>query len=710
MRVPIRTQCFTALLLVLMTAATACSQPAATNDPGARERNIARLVARLLQKLHISHRAVDDTISQRAYGLYMQMLDPRKLYFTEQDADEFAPLSTKLDDHLLQGDVGPAFNIFRRLLQRMEERQPLVARLLESDFDFEVDEDIVVDSEEIEYAASDAAIADRWRREIKWRLLAMESDAARETEPASEQAANREGPSTEDSTEDTSTEDTQRTPKERVERRFAQQFARMKRLDAEKLFELYLSSIAAAYDPHTTYMSPNSMEQFMIQMSLNLEGIGAELREEDGYTSIVRIMDGGAASKTPGIAVGDKILALAQGAEGDWTDVSTQSVERIASQVLGKRGTTLRMRLESKAGKVKEVSLQRTRLELQKKAVKGHVIQAVADNGEARRVGYIDLPAFYKDVDAMRKRGGQYRSCSRDVASLLDSFRNQSADAVILDLRGNGGGYLDEAIDIVGLFIDEGPVVQVRAANGPISVYRDMNRGVSWDGPLVILTDTNSASASEIVAGAIQDYGRGIVVGDRQTHGKGTVQSPVDVARSLMGELPNLPNFGALKVTMQTYYLPSGKSTQSEGITANVALPTSRNYATMREDDLKHALPQDQVAKADYRRLNFVTDSIVEKLNAASKERTGVSEEFGLFSRRMQAMEKRADEARRSLVKSEFELAREVFLEGATELEPASGDAEGDADDEEKSFPVDTYDEEVLEIVQDYVTQLEPTG
>ena len=661
----------------------------ADNGPGPNERNISRIVAQLLQQLHISHRPVDDVVSVRAFQLFAEALDHRKLYFTQSDMDEFSANVSQMDDMVLRGDVEPAFAMHRRLVTRMEERQDLIEQLLGAGFDFSVDEDIVVDPDVTTYAASVQEIRDRWRRELKWQYLLQSTARMQRATPPASKAVASESPEEPD-------------PIEQLRTRYRERMNRMRRMDSEKICELFLSSIAGSYDPHTTYMSPASLKQFMIQMSLNLEGIGAELREENGWTTITRVMEGGAASKEDAIEVGDKILAIAQGKNAPWSDVAGQSVDQIATQILGKAGTALRMRLQSRTGELKEVGLVRSRVELKEKGASGHIIPLSAQAQNAPRIGYLDLPSFYKDIP-QAGRSKSKRSCSKDVADILDRFQNQDVDAVLLDLRGNGGGYLDEAVKIVGHFIDHGPVVQVKESGGSVQTYEDTARGVAWDGPLLVLVDSFSASASEIVAGAIQDYARGVVVGDRKTHGKGTVQSPVDLASYLLGQFPNAPSLGALKVTMQTYYLPSGRSTQIDGVTAHVPLPSTSTFAPYREERLQFVLPKDRVPSTTFKKVDMTPHPVLSRLRRASERRVQNSPELQQTTQRMDAIRVRTDQKYRSLLKSKFELAQKLFLN-------QDEDVEQDEKLRPSQFPRNEYEEEVVNIVQDYIGELAKIG
>lgn len=680
---------YVVVFLPFIDQATAVAGPAGLGTPSAKDHHLAIMVSSLLEQLHVSKRKVDDTVSRRAFDLFLGSLDPRKLYFLKSDIDEFSKLSTRLDDLLKAGDVTPAFRIYKRFLKRIDERMDVFDELIDGEFDFTIDE--FADTEPSRFPTTSEEARDRWRREIKLQLLVLEASDD-ESSPATTKF---DSDSSTDSSDSAPTEPKRELdPVSRIRRRFHRIAGRMRRLDSGKLVEMYMNAISNSYDPHTAYMSPSTLERFMTLMSLNLEGIGAELREEDEYTSVIGIIDGGAASRESNLKIGDKIIAVSEGGNGVWEDTVGMAIDEVASRVRGKPGTTVRLKLLPVVGDVKEVRLVRSRIELNDRRASGREVAFETEEQESLRAGYIALPSFYRDIDALQRGETGFRSCSRDVNDLLGQFRKNSVDAVVLDLRGNGGGYLEEAIQLVGLFIDRGPVVQIRKSNGTIARYNDTSPGVAWGGPLVILTDSDSASASEIVAGAIQDYGRGLVVGDQQTHGKGSVQTPLDVAESVFGVRDNLPNYGSLKVTVQRYYLPDGDSTQMDGVKADVALPSVRTYAAVGERELKYALLKDQIPAAKHRSYKLSSADLLNRLRTASKRRVENSPSFSRIKTRMEAARENGLKKQISIKKSQFEATRQL-LRGDDTREDKTSDG----------FPTNDYENEVLEIVQDYVEE-----
>jgi carboxyl-terminal processing protease len=394
------------------------------------------------------------------------------------------------------------------------------------------------------------------------------------------------------------------------------------------LLEVYLSALTTGYDPHTSYMSPSSLETFSIDMRLELDGIGASLSADDGYTVVGKIIPGGAADKDGRLKPEDKVIGVAQGESGEFVDAVDMKLSDVVDMIRGKRGTVVRLKvLPVGGGEPKVYAITRERIELKDKEARSEVVEAGRKaNGSPYKIGFIDLPSFYMDMDK-NKRSQDYKSTTRDVRRILDEFNAKKVDAVIMDLRRNGGGSLVEAISLTGLFLDVGPIVQVKGIDGQVQAYDDTEEGVAWAGPLVVLTSKFSASASEILAGAIQDYGRGLIVGDHKTHGKGTVQSLLDIGQQLF-QASAAPKLGALKFTMQQFYRPNGDSTQNRGVVSDVELPSLTTHLDGSESDLDYAMKFDKVESADYKKLNYVDRTVLDQLRRLSHDRCEKSEDF----------------------------------------------------------------------------------
>ncbi|NQT88985.1 PDZ domain-containing protein, partial [bacterium] len=516
-------------------------------EPSADDSYITQSVVSMLLRGHLSKHDLDDEISQRCMKAFLRSLDPWKIYFTESDVDAIMKRRNDLDDMARKGDVSFAYRVYRRFLERMDERVELVDALLKEDRDFTVDESIISDREMTRSPKTAAEVRDKWRRRLKYDLLLLKVDGIEGKEA-----------------------------REKLERRYHSFAKQMHQVNGEELLEIYLNALTRSFDPHSSYMSAATLKNFQIMMRLQLDGIGASLQSIDGYTITKRIISGGAADRQGELKIEDKIVGVAQGADGELVDTVDMKLSSVVKMIRGKRGTVVRLEIiPHDGGKRKIISITRAKIELKDAAAQQRIFEAgTAQEGKPYKVGVIALPSFYMDMGAARRGARDYKSSTRDVRAILRDFNESSVDAVVLDLRRNGGGSLTEAINLTGLFIDEGPVVQVKGrpaddGNARTAPHNDPNPGTEWSGPLVVLVDKFSASASEILAGAIQDYRRGLVIGDVSTHGKGTVQNLTGM-RSRPSVTPNMQPAGALKITTQQFYRPSGDSTQEHGVKPDI--------------------------------------------------------------------------------------------------------------------------------------------
>lgn len=592
------------VFLVVLTGAVSAGvwkfAAAELDRPQATDRQVALLVSSLMRRDHFSKHSLDDQISERALNMFLKNLDPMKVYFYQSDVDEFMKHKHDLDDMVKRGDISFAYTVYKRFLQRIDERVQVIDQLLKQDFDFTVDEVIITNGDAAQYPKTPEEAADRWRKRIKYDLLMLKD------EKVEGQAA-----------------------RERLARRYHSFAKRMHQTDSDELLQTFLTSITSSFDPHTTYMSPKALENFRIMMRLNLDGIGAALRMEDGYTIVSKIIPGGAAEKAGELKPEDRIVAVGQGEDGEMVDVTEMNLDDVVALIRGKAGTVVRLGvLPSGSGERKIYKITRAKIELSDSEARSVVFEeGKKPNGQPYKIGVIDLPSFYMDMEAAQRGDENFKSTTRDMRNILEKFTRDGVDAVVLDLRRNGGGSLTEAINLTGLFIDQGPVVQVKDYDQRVRVYDDTEKGVAWDGPLVVLTSKFSASASEIFAGAIQDYDRGIIVGDSSTHGKGTVQSLLDLG-SQMFKIPNPPNLGALKITIQQFYRPNGDSTQKRGVLADIVLPSLTDHMDVSEADLDYAVEFDRVPAATYSKYDMRSPELVSKLAEASKSRRASNEKF----------------------------------------------------------------------------------
>ncbi|MFK8115374.1 MAG: carboxy terminal-processing peptidase [Rubripirellula sp.] len=644
-------------------------------QPSEQDRLVARLIATLMPRNHISTQGLNDTISKRALELFLKSLDPMKLYFYQSDIDEFQASSTAIDDMVRKGDLSLGYDIFRRFLVRVDERVAEAHSILEQDLDFSLDQKIVVDPDAAAYARTPQEAHDRWTRQIKYALLDLK-DEGKEGEEAAEQ----------------------------LRRRYSRYARRWKQTDSDDLLEMFLTSVTTGYDPHSTYMSPGTLDDFQIQMSLNLDGIGAQLREKDGNTVVTRVIPGGAAAKHAKLKTDDVIVSVGQGEDesAEMIDIVEMPLTDVVDKIRGRAGTVVRLGVKpGGVGAVEVFKIVRARIELEESAARGEIIEHSLPGGSGSlKIGYINLPSFYLDMNAAKQDKRDFRSSTRDVKRILMDFNSKGVDGVVLDLSKNGGGSLTEAINLTGLFIDTGPVVQVKNSNGSVQQYADEDAGTTFNGPLVVMTSKFSASASEIFAGAIQDYRRGIVVGDPATHGKGTVQTLMDLGQQMFRN--NRANFGALKVTLQQFYLPDGQSTQRKGVLADVVLPSITAKMDIGEGDLKYALEHDTVPASRHDLYSMVPADLLGSIRNRSSERVGKDDEFKDLLRRVALYVSQKEQDTVSLEESAF-MARRKELDSQKEEEDEHMDAQLET---EVIYRDNFYNQEIINIAHDYIEGL----
>ncbi|MCE9547309.1 MAG: carboxy terminal-processing peptidase [Planctomycetia bacterium] len=664
-----------ATLSLALPALVARSAWADVDGPTPTDRQVAVAVATMLNKEHLSRHPLNDEISQRWITMFLKNVDPMKLYFTQADINRFMQQQNNLDDQLLRGDVTFAFDVFKTYLVRLEERVKVIDELLKMEHDFTADETLNVDFDKRPWATDDADLRERWRKRIKYDLLVMK---AGKTKPAE--------------------------AREKLTKRYHSFARNMHQISHEDLLEMYLTALTTCYDPHTSYMSASSLENFDIMMRGELEGIGAALQTEDGSTVVSKVIQGGAAEKDGKLKPKDQIIGVGQGENGPIVDVVAMRLNDVVKLIRGPRGTVVRLQVQvGGKGVPKIYNITRQSIELTDSLARSEIVNVGSrPDGQPYKIGVIDLPSFYMDMEAARLGKADFRSTTRDVKKLLDQFRDKGVDAVVLDLRRNGGGALTEAINLTGLFIDTGPVVQVKDADGRVQHYDDMDAGVAWDGPLIVLDSKFSASASEIFSGAIQDYHRGLVVGDHQSHGKGTVQSMLNIGRQLFRAGDNAPNWGALKITMQQFYRPNGDSTQNRGVVSDVELPSITSHLDVGEKDLEYALKFDRVQAAPFKVMTTVEQPLITELNRRSHARCEASPEFKKVESRIVHYREQKD--RKTVALNETK-----FMADRSDLNAEEEDAKQLDDPDGKERPVvekTPYFNEALAVVVDYIDLL----
>ena len=535
--------------------------------PTTEHRQATADILQLMQRYHYKPVKVGNKLSEQIFDRYLESLDPQKSFLLASDIEEFGKHRRKFDDALRNSRLRPVFDIFKRFRARVEERSLYAQELLKRDFDFTIDESYMFNREDAQWAQSQSAMDELWRKRVKNDVLDLR---------LAEQA--------DDDLTDT------------LEDRYERMATRVSQLAANDVFQIFINAYTLSVEPHTSYFSPRSSENFRIHMSLSLEGIGAALQTENEYTVVRRIIAGGPAALSELMSVDDRIVGVGNGADGEIVDVVSWPLDDVVDLIRGPKGSTVRLKVLSgnaPAGSPPEViTLVRDKINLEEQAAKRSVVE-LTSAGKPRRIGVIDLPTFYLDTAGLSQGLPDYRSTTRDVRRLLGELESTEGgvDGVIIDLRGNSGGSLLEATQLTGLFTETGPIVQIRDSSGRVKLEEDNDPSVAYDGPLAVLVDRGSASASEIFAAAIQDYGRGVVLGE-PTFGKGTVQSVVPLDKEGL--------LGQLKVTIAQFFRVNGEGTQHRGVVPDVLFPTAMDSDAQGERGLDNALPWAEVAAASF--------------------------------------------------------------------------------------------------------------
>lgn len=686
---------YTAVGMLLLGISTVFAQKISKAD--AADQETAVLVSKIIPQFHLSKRSIDDGVSAELLDGFLKDLDPQKLYFLKSDIDKFNQRRTVLDDEIKNGNVGFAYEVFEVYKERIAHQMEVANKWVEMEHDFTIDEEIETDSDKIEWATSVEELDDRWRRRVKYDLLQFKLNAEEEEKEAAE-------------TGQTKVEEKDEVdPKERLHKRYRNTLLTVSQYDTGDQLEMYLTALASVFDPHSSYMSPESWEDFEIQMRLSLDGIGAALRADDGYTVVASIVPGGAASDDGRLKVNDKIIGVGQ-AEGDIVDIYEMKLSEVVRMIRGPRGTVVRLQVKSDAdGKIKVISLTRKKIELKESEVKGDIIETADRIGRPGRVGVISLPSFYRDFAGASGGVANFKSAGADVARVLSRFAREQVDVVIIDLRNNGGGALTEAVEISGHFIDRGPVVQVKEPSGYIRVLDDEESGVMYNGPLVVICNRLSASASEIFAGVIKDYRRGIVIGDTTTHGKGTVQNLMDVAPRQPFRLVRPADRGKLKLTIQQFYRVKGDSTQNRGVRSDIVLPSLIDHWDLGESFLDNALPFDKIRSANYSESSMVNPQVISAIQKNSEARTKNDEYFQRVERSIARYLERKTKTKLSLNEEQVRIEREKDAKASKEekTEEELLKEETDPNAEGPIFPEGHYNDEALNIALDYVAALQ---
>ncbi|NPU94156.1 MAG: carboxy terminal-processing peptidase [Gammaproteobacteria bacterium] len=590
------------LLLALLFASTAYSSiQTEVLKPTRQQVSTSDMVVERLEELHYRKFPLDDALSAEVFDRYLKDLDSSKSYFLKSDIEEFNRYRVQLDDALQKGNLQPGFDIFNRYQQRIAERLDFAISLVTGGmdkFDFTKLESLETDPEKSEWPASRAESDDLWRKRVKHTIINMRLNGKTDA-------------------------DILKT----LERRYRTNLSRVLQTNSEDAFQIYMNALTQTFDPHTQYFSPKVSENFNINMSLQLEGIGAVLQSEDEYTKVVSLVPGGPADLGKTLKAADRIVGVGQDKD-EIQDVVGWRLDEVVDRIRGKKGTMVRLEVIPADAKsdheTRIVPITRDTVRLEDRAAQSEVMD-IDVNGHKERLGIISLPTFYADFRCRKSGDGSCRSTTYDVKKLIEKLQTQKIDGLVIDLRNNGGGSLEEVNNLLGLFIETGPTVQIRGSNGSVEVMADQDPQVLYTGPLAVVVNRLSASASEIFAGAIQDYQRGLIVGER-TFGKGTVQSLQELDR------------GQLKITMAKFYRVSGESNQHKGIIPDIEYPSLINHEEIGESSLPHALPSDNIRPARYRKQHDI-DTVLTYLRTAHDQRAAKDPEFQYVQDQVSAMD-----------------------------------------------------------------------
>jgi len=582
--------------------------------PTHRQQKATTIINQVLKEYHYRKITLDNRFAEQILEKYFKALDPNRSFFLQQDYDHFRRNAHRLDDDLVQGKLDLAFEIFRLYRRRVDERVRFALSLLNKRFNFNRAENYRFDRSEAKRAGTRAALDKIWRKRVKndWLELRL------------------------------SKEQPDKIP-ELLRKRYQGLARQVRQFGSDDVFQAFINAYTQSLEPHTSYMSPSSSENFDISMRLSLEGIGAVLRGENEYTVVQRTIPGGPAQQCGLIHGGDRIVGVAQGKKGVMEDVIGWRLQDVVDKIRGPKGTVVRLRIRPKSsgsdGTTREISLVRNEIELEDQAAKSYPVDTLGT-----RIGVIEIPAFYRDFRAESKGNEDFRSTTQDVRALIQGLKRQEVSGIVVDLRGNGGGSLTEATELTGLFIDQGPIVQVKDAFGRVEVETDPDPGVLYRGPLAVLVNRNSASASEIFAGAMQDYGRGIIIGE-PTFGKGTVQTLIDLNRFIANREDDL---GRLRLTVAEFFRINGDSTQLRGVIPDITFPTVLDLDDHGERALDNPLPWARIDPTDYMRPSLSKVG-VKSLRQRSAKRIRRDPGFDMLSARERVLKELDDQTVASL-------------------------------------------------------------
>jgi carboxyl-terminal processing protease len=575
-------------------------------------------VGRLLEQGHYSRKKLDDSMSKLLLKNYLESLDYNHLFFTQADVEGFTKkYATTLDDDILLGNPEPAFTIYNLYKKRVEDRVVKVKELIGQTYDFKSDRTVEINRQKAAWPKDDAEADQIWRDRVENELLAEQLSK------------------------------TEKNPVERITKRYDRLLRSLREQTRDDIVKIFLSTLAQTYDPHSEYLSKSEMDNFSINMRLSLVGIGAVLQSDDGYAKIMELVPGGPASKDGRIKVGDRVSAVAQG-DKEFVDTVDMKLDKVVEMIRGKKDTIVRLQVlpvnATDPSVRKIIEIKRDEIKLKEQEAKAELVERTMPDGSVQKLGWIILPSFYADME--RSGTPNAKSTTRDVLALVNRLKQEGINGLVMDLRRDGGGSLEEAVNLTGLFIKRGPVVQAKDANGLPHISRDKDSNIAYDGPMVVVTNRLSASASEIFSAALQDYGRAVIVGDSSTFGKGTVQTMLEIGR-VMPFLGGGNEAGALKLTIQKFYRIAGGSTQLKGVVPDIKLPSPTDHPEIGEIAMKGPLPYDTIDPVPFDR--WSGQLFKSELSHRSSTRVAKDEEFKYIAEDRALVQKRLDENRISL-------------------------------------------------------------
>ena len=646
-----------------------------SSDPE-KDKLLIELLTFVLEKGHYSPATMDDEFSKGVYKDYIEALDPSKRFFLQADIDEFSKYELELDDQLLNKDLTFFDLTYTRLIQRIEESKSIYKSILDQPFDYTIDESFNTDYEKMPYAKNTSELKERWRKQIKLSTLSslvdrqeiqdsngvIDKDLKAVAAPLDEESDFQDAAETENKKEVAVTKDKKKSfdelekeTRESSLKSLDEYFGFIKDLTRKDYFSVYLNSVTSKFDPHTNYLAPEDKERFDVSMSGKLEGIGARLQKKNDYTEISELISGGPAWRGKQLEAGDIVIKVGQGNQ-EPIDVVGMRLDDVVKKIKGTKGTEVRLTVKKVDGTIKVISIIRDIVEIEETYAKSSIVEK---NGT--KYGVIYLPKFYIDFE---DRDG--RDAGKDIALEVARLKKESVSGIVLDVRDDGGGSLSTVVDIAGLFIEEGPIVQIKSAGKRKEVLYDRDKKIEWDGPLVIMVNSFSASASEILAAAIQDYKRGIIIGSKQTYGKGTVQNVIDLNQFVRSS--SVGDLGALKTTTQKFYRINGGSTQLEGVSSDIVMPDRYSYLKMGERDMKNAMPWDKIDPASYS--TWLNNKNFNQVIMNSKNRIAKNAQFQLVEDNAKWIDSRSEDYVYSLNIDKFKLAQKQIEERAKMYKP----------------------------------------